>query len=184
MRAVRSGRPSPSWWARPRTETRPSPWRRKNQPGLVLMDINMPEMNGIEATRTDGVPDPDVVVILCSTYDALGDLPPRWPQRHRPTSTREPRRGHSAGCGRRATCRSSCRSDPSGPQTSGTEPRTCDSSPTSESQVHGATDGAQPVRHVDVPMAPLGRLRVEPRSVVGDGEEQSTGLLPQLDLDV
>jgi DNA-binding NarL/FixJ family response regulator len=44
-------------------------------PVLVLMDINMPEMNGIEATRQLVSHQPDVVVILCSTYDA-GDLPP------------------------------------------------------------------------------------------------------------
>ena len=44
-------------------------------PSLVLMDINMPEMNGIEAARAMVAHHPDVVVILCSTYDA-GDLPP------------------------------------------------------------------------------------------------------------
>src|SRR5580692_8185254 len=44
-------------------------------PALVLMDINMPEMNGIEATRQMVSEQPSVVVILCSTYDSH-DLPP------------------------------------------------------------------------------------------------------------
>jgi two-component system, NarL family, invasion response regulator UvrY len=43
-------------------------------PGLVLMDINLPGINGIDATRQILARAPETVVILLSTYDA-GDLP-------------------------------------------------------------------------------------------------------------
>jgi len=44
------------------------------EPGVVLMDINMPGIGGIEATRRITTAHPGVRVILLSTYDA-DDLP-------------------------------------------------------------------------------------------------------------
>ena len=43
-------------------------------PGLVLMDINLPGINGIEATRRITRAHPELVVMLLSTYQAA-DVP-------------------------------------------------------------------------------------------------------------
>ena len=48
---------------------------RELRPSLVLMDINMPHLNGIEATRQIMAELPNTTVFLCSTYQR-DDLPP------------------------------------------------------------------------------------------------------------
>lgn len=47
------------------------------RPSLVLMDINLPGINGIEAARRIVDALPGTVVVLCSTYERA-DLPAGW----------------------------------------------------------------------------------------------------------
>lgn len=41
-----------------------------NRPDVVLMDLNMPIMNGVEATRSLQRTQPDIPVLVLTTYDA------------------------------------------------------------------------------------------------------------------
>ena len=48
---------------------------RALRPGLVLLDVKLPGIDGVEAARRITAESPETVVFLCSTYDAPAAVP-------------------------------------------------------------------------------------------------------------
>ena len=152
-------------------------------PDLVLMDINMPEMNGVEATRRIVAEHPETVVILCSTYDAA-DLPADaadlgGARRTCTRSTSARRRCAAVGRARRGRLRRAL----IGHQI-GTEPRDRGALARARTPSAPCRRSPEPVRHVHEAVAVLREAHVEAGTVVADLEEQSAGVLPDAHLDV
>ena len=135
-------------------------------PGLVLMDINLPGINGIEATRRITAAHPDAVVMLLSTYQA-DDLPSDADSCGRGASTctrRSSAPPSSATCGSASASRivagryGASRVGRAGSGRGWSVPR-----PGADSTRDAAADGADPVAHVHEAVA-LARAGARGRS--------------------
>ena len=141
------------------------------------MDINMPQMNGIEATRQITAAHPEVVVFLCSTYDAA-DLPRDATESGARAYVNKEQFG-AATLQRLWDEHSRFR------RWSSERHGAADRRALAGGRIpaHGAADRAQPVGHVDEPVAAAGLGRVETGTVVADREVQAARLGPHPDLD-
>jgi len=74
--SFRSSGPNPAlkWWQRPGNGEEALEKYRELRPGVVLMDLSMPVMDGISATRAILDEFPDAKVIVLTTYDGDEDI--------------------------------------------------------------------------------------------------------------
>ena len=100
---ARSSTASPTSRSSPRPPTAARPWRSpaRLRPDVCLLDIRMPHLDGVEATRRLAGPDVDdpLAVVVITTFDTDEHVQ-RRPARGRPGLPAQGRRARPAGPGR------------------------------------------------------------------------------------
>ena len=67
-----------------------------SQPDVVIMDLHLPDLNGVEATRTVTATSPHIGVLVLTMYDVLNSYPREYIDRSLPVSDFRLRRGSIA----------------------------------------------------------------------------------------